>query len=73
EGVGGGRAPAGLPAGGGRMCIGTVRSGKREIRDVALMEEEGDGYVVTTLLGERERVRGKIRKIDLENHLILVE
>jgi|YelNatPaOPRAMG01_1025707.scaffolds.fasta_scaffold456027_2 predicted RNA-binding protein len=55
------------------MCIGTVRSGKREIRDVVLMEEEGDGYVVTTLLGERERVRGKIRKIDLENHLILVE
>lgn len=55
------------------MCIATVRAGGREIRDVVLMEEREGGYVVTTLLGERVEVRGKIRKIDMEEHLVLVE
>lgn len=55
------------------MCIATVRSGGKEIRDVILMEEKEGGYVVTTLLGERVEVKGKIRRIDLEEHLVLVE
>ncbi len=55
------------------MCIATVRSGKKEIRDVVLMEEKEGGYVVTTLLGERTEVKGRIKRIDMEEHLILVE
>ncbi|TDA33852.1 MAG: hypothetical protein DSO02_03400, partial [Hadesarchaea archaeon] len=30
-------------------------------------------YLVTTLLGERVEIKGRIRKIDMEEHLVLVE
>ncbi|MEM2265261.1 MAG: CooT family nickel-binding protein [Candidatus Hadarchaeales archaeon] len=55
------------------MCIATVKSGEREIKDVVLIEEREGGYVVTTLLGERVEIKGKIRKIDMEQHLVLLE
>ncbi|TDA32814.1 MAG: hypothetical protein DSO03_01855 [Hadesarchaea archaeon] len=55
------------------MCIATVRSKEREIKDVILMEEKEGGYLVTTLLGERVEIKGRIRKIDMEEHLVLVE
>lgn len=55
------------------MCIATVKAGGREIRDVILMEEKENGYLVTTLLGERIEIKGRIAKIDMEDHLIFVK
>lgn len=55
------------------MCIATVRVGGREIRDVISVEEREGGYLVTTLLGERVEVKGRIVKIDMEEHLIFLE
>jgi len=61
------------------MCLSTVyvdSDGKRQkvMQDVALMEAENDGYVLSDLFGDNQFVQGKIKRIDFfEANEVLLE
>ncbi|MCS7287133.1 MAG: CooT family nickel-binding protein [Anaerolineae bacterium] len=43
------------------------------MRDVILVQPEGDSFVLINLLGEQKLVRGNIRRIDFLKHTIVLE
>ncbi len=43
------------------------------MRDVVLLQPEGENYVLINLLGEQKIVRGSIRRIDFLKHTIVLE
>jgi len=61
------------------MCLSTVyiQSENRRIKvmqDVAKMEYNQDGYLLTGLLGDQKVVKGMIRKVDfVDDHLVILE
>ena len=61
------------------MCLSTVyiKSGNQQVavmQDVALMEYQNEGYLLTGLLGNQKFVKGKIRKIDFaDDHIVVLE
>jgi predicted RNA-binding protein len=61
------------------MCLSTVyiQSEDRRIKvmqDVAQMEYNQGGYMLTGLLGDQKVVKGVIRKIDfVDDHLVILE
>jgi len=60
------------------MCIATiyVYDGNRTqevMRDVVSVEPENDGILLTTILGEEELLRGRIKNIDFLKHSVIVE
>jgi predicted RNA-binding protein len=62
-------------SGGEAMCEAIVYLAgdgqEREImRDVMLMQPEGDAWLLVTLLGEQKLVRGTIRKLDFLKHTV---
>jgi len=64
------------------MCLSTayietVNKGdnvKEVMGNVALLEAEADGFLLTTLLGEQKFVAGRIKSIDfIQDHSIVFE
>lgn len=61
------------------MCLSTayVETGKgmeEVLRDVAFLEAEDNGFMLVTLMGDRNHVEGRIRSIDFMNeHTIVFE
>jgi len=60
------------------MCESTVyltsKGQEREImRDVILLQPEGDVLLLASLLGERKLIRGKIKRIDFLKHTVHLE
>ncbi|MGQ9710144.1 MAG: CooT family nickel-binding protein [Anaerolineae bacterium] len=60
------------------MCETTVyllREGQEEeiMRDVVVVQPEGDVLFLANLLGEQKLVRGNIKKIDFLKHTLLLE
>jgi len=60
------------------MCESTVyltsKGQEREImRDVILLQPEGDALLLASLLGERKLIRGKIKRIDFLKHTVHLE
>jgi len=60
------------------MCEATVylasNGQEREImRDVVLLQPEGDVLMLANLLGERKLLRGEIKKIDFLKHTVHLE
>jgi len=60
------------------MCEATVYltedgQEKRIMRDVVLVQPEGDAYLLANLLGEQKLVRGRIKKIDFLKHTVHLE
>jgi len=61
------------------MCLSTVyiQSQGRQVKvmqDVAQMESNDEGYLLTGLLGNQKLVKGVIRKIDfVDDHLVILE
>ncbi len=57
------------------MCEATVyltENGqeKKVMQDVALVQPEGDAWLLVTLLGEQKLVRGTIEKLDFLKHTV---
>lgn len=57
------------------MCEATVyvkTDGQEEelLRDVVLMQPDGDAWLLVTLLGEQKLVRGTIVKLDFLKHTV---
>jgi len=61
------------------MCLSTVYIGsdgqiQEVMQDVALMEAENDGYVMSDLFGVKKFVQGKIKRLDfVDEHTVLLE
>ena len=60
------------------MCEATVylvREGREEevMRDVVLVQPEGDLFLLANLLGEQKLVRGNIKRIDFLKHTLVFE
>ncbi len=60
------------------MCETTVyllREGQEEeiMRDVVLVQPEGDLFLLANLLGEQKLVRGNIKRIDFLKHTLVFE
>jgi predicted RNA-binding protein len=60
------------------MCEATVYltsdgQEKKVMRDVMLMQPEGDAWLLVTLLGEQKLVRGTIAKLDFLKHTVHLE
>jgi predicted RNA-binding protein len=59
------------------MCEATVYLGgegqEMVMKDVVLIEPEGDSFLLINLIGERKLVRGRIKKIDFLKHTIILE
>ncbi|MEM2249513.1 MAG: CooT family nickel-binding protein [Candidatus Bathyarchaeia archaeon] len=43
------------------------------MRDVVLVQPEGENFLLVNLLGEQKLVRGSIRRIDFLKHTIVLE
>ncbi len=43
------------------------------MKDVVLIQPEGDAYLLANLLGEQKLVRGRIVKIDFLRHVVQLE
>ncbi len=41
--------------------------------DVTIIRPDGDGFLLVNLFGERKRVSGRIREIDLLKHRVVFE
>ena len=57
------------------MCEATVYltsdgQEKKIMRDVVLLQPEGDAWLLVTLLGEQKLVRGTIEKLDFLKHTV---
>ena len=57
------------------MCEATVYltedgQEKEIMRDVMLVQPEGDAWLLVTLLGEQKLVRGTIKKLDFLKHTV---
>ncbi len=57
------------------MCEATVyfsddKEGNPIMKDVVLVEPEGDAYLLVSLLGEQKLVQGSIEKIDFLKHTV---
>jgi predicted RNA-binding protein len=57
------------------MCEATVYltedgQEKEIMRDVMLLQPEGDAWLLVTLLGEQKLVRGTIEKLDFLKHTV---
>jgi len=57
------------------MCEATVYvktdgQEKEIMRDVVLVQPEGDAWLLVTLLGEQKLVRGTIEKLDFLKHTV---
>jgi len=46
---------------------------KEIMRDVVLLQPEGDAWLLVTLLGEQKLVRGTIKKLDFLKHTVHLE
>ena len=61
------------------MCLSTVyiqSKGQRQrvMQDVAKMEFNNEGYLLTGLLGDQKMVDGRIKKIDfVDDHSVILE
>jgi predicted RNA-binding protein len=59
------------------MCEATVYLGgegqEMVMKDVVLIEPDGDRFLLINLIGERKLVRGRIKKIDFLKHTIILE
>lgn len=60
------------------MCetaVFTVKGGGRKqvMDNVSLIVVDGDEVTLSGLLGDTKRVSGRITRVDLENHEILIE
>ena len=60
------------------MCetaVFTVKGGGRKqvMDNVSLIVVDGDEVVLSGLLGETKRVSGRITRVDLEKHEIIIE
>lgn len=61
------------------MCLSSVyqlRQGKKELvqSEVAQMEQQGDGYVLYGILGERSSVKGRILSVDfLDTNMVVIQ
>lgn len=60
------------------MCEATVYLAsdgqeKEIMRDVVLLQPEGDAFLLANLLGEQKLVRGSIKKVDFLKHTLLLE
>jgi predicted RNA-binding protein len=65
-------------SGGEAMCEAIVYLAgdgqeKEIMRDVVLLQPEGDVLLLANLLGERKLVRGEIKKIDFLRHTVHLE
>ncbi len=56
-----------------RVLLATPEGEQVVLDDVTTMLPEDDGFLLTTLFGERKHVRAKIREIDLLKHRIVLE
>lgn len=45
-------------------------TGRPIMQEVILLQPEGDGYRLTSLLGEQKWVRGQLAKIDFLRHTV---
>lgn len=57
------------------MCEATVyfsddKEGTPIMKDVVLVQPEGDAYLLVSLLGEQKLVQGSIEKIDFLKHTV---
>jgi predicted RNA-binding protein len=57
------------------MCEATVYltsdgQEKKIMRDVVLLQPEGDAWLLVTLLGEQKLVRGTIERLDFLKHTV---
>ena len=57
------------------MCESTVyfsddKEGNPIMKDVVLVQPEGDAYLLVSLLGEQKLVQGSIEKIDFLKHTV---
>jgi predicted RNA-binding protein len=61
------------------MCLSTVylRSDGQEVKimkDVARMESDNGGFILTGLLGEQKRIQGQIKIVDfVDEHFTVIE
>lgn len=61
------------------MCLSSVyqlRQGKKELvqSEVAQVEQQGDGYVLYGILGERSSVKGRILSVDfLDTNMVVIQ
>ncbi len=60
------------------MCetaVFTVKGGGRKqvMDNVSLLVVDGEEVTLSGLLGDTKRARGRITRVDLENHEILIE
>ena len=61
------------------MCLSTVylkHNGHKVkiMQDVAYMEAQREGFILTGLLGEKEIVQGRIKTIDfVDDHSVIIE
>ncbi len=62
----------------GTMCESNVFLATDEgeeliLEDVTFILPQEDGFLLTTLFGERKHVRGKIKEMDLLKHRVVLE
>ena len=61
------------------MCLSTVylRCNKQQVKimqDVVRMESNNGGFILTGLLGEQKRIKGKIKIVDfVDEHFTVIE
>ena len=60
------------------MCEAKVfltedHTGQPLMKDVVLIQPEGDAYLLANLIGEQKLVRGRIVKIDFLRHTVQLE
>lgn len=53
-----------------KVYMATNGDEQQIMRDVVLMQPEGDAYLLLSLLGEQKLVRGRIEKIDFLKHAV---
>jgi predicted RNA-binding protein len=53
-----------------RVFVGNGSGETEIIRDVVLVEPDGDTWVCVSLLGERKLVKGDLRKVDFLKHTV---
>jgi predicted RNA-binding protein len=53
-----------------RVFVGNGSGETEIIRDVVLVEPDGDTWVCVSVLGERKLVKGSLRKVDFLKHTV---
>ncbi|MBN1954294.1 MAG: CooT family nickel-binding protein [Anaerolineae bacterium] len=56
-----------------RVYLDSDKEEQQIMRDVVLVQPEGDAYLLVSLLGEQKLVQGRITKIDFLQHTVHME